>query len=86
MDGLTPEQEWSKALSHELLYNEIINHQGIEIFDEYGSYANCAAWQRDKILEWLKRKPHYREYLEELDAAEAQPVVEAQTAAIGGDD
>jgi hypothetical protein len=42
MDGLTPEQEWAKALSDELLYNEIINHLGVEIFDEYGSYANCA--------------------------------------------
>jgi hypothetical protein len=42
MDGLTPEQEWSNDLSHELLENEIINHWGYEIFYEYGSYANCA--------------------------------------------
>ena len=86
MDGLTPEQEWSKALSHELLYNEIILHWGWEIFNEYGSYENCAPWQRDKILEWLRRKPYYREYLEELDAAEAQRAAEAQAAAVGGDD
>jgi hypothetical protein len=44
MDGLTPEQEWSKTLSHELLHNKIINHWGVENFDEYGSYANCAPW------------------------------------------
>ena len=25
----------AKALSHELLYNEIINHWGIEIFDDF---------------------------------------------------
>jgi hypothetical protein len=91
MDGLTPEQEWSKALSHELLYNEIINHWGWEICDEYGSYANCAPFQRDRILEWLRRKPYYREYLEEMDAAHAHAqaaaaAAEAQAAAVGSDD
>ena len=81
MDGLTPEQEWAKALSHELLYNEITNHWGWEIFDEYGSYANCSSWQRDQILLWLRKKPYYREYLEELDATEAQAAaaVEAES-------
>ena len=54
------------------MYNKIINHWGVEIFDEYGSYANCAPWQRDRILVWLRKKPYYIEYLEELDAAEAQ--------------
>jgi hypothetical protein len=86
MDGLTPEQEWSKALSHELLYNEIINHWGVEIFDEYGSYANCAPWQRDRILVWLRKKSYYREYLEEVDVVEAQRADEAEAAAVGGED
>jgi hypothetical protein len=86
MDGLTPEQEWSKVLSHELLYNEIINHWGVEIFDKYGSYANCAPWQRDRILVWLRKKSYYREYLEEVDAAKAQHAAEAQVAAVGGED
>lgn len=93
MDGLTPEQEWSKSSSHELRYNEIINHWGWEIFDEYGSYVNCAPFQRDQILEWLRRKPYYREYLEEMDAAyaqaaaaDAQAAAEAQAATVGSDD
>jgi Xaa-Pro aminopeptidase len=82
MDGLTPEQEWAKALSHELLYTEIINHWGCEIFYEYGSYANCAPWQRDRILVWLRKKPYYIEYLEKLDAVEAQAAAEAQVVAV----
>jgi hypothetical protein len=57
-----------------------MHHWGWEIFDEYGSYANCAPWQRDRILVWLRKKPYYREYLEELNAAEAQ------AAAVGGED
>ena len=67
MDGLTPKEEWSKVLSHELLYNEVILEYGWEIFDEYGSYANCAPWMRE-ILAWLRKKSYYREYLKELDA------------------
>lgn len=72
MDCITPEEEWSKILSHDLLYNKVILKYGWEIFVEYGSYANCAPWMRDRILAWLRKKLYYRDYLEELDAPEAQ--------------
>ena len=67
-------------------YNEIINLWSWEIFYEYGSYANYAPWQRDRILVWLRKKSYYREYLEEVDTAEAQRAAEAQAAAVGGED
>ena len=86
MDGLTPEQEWSKALSHSLLFNEIILNWSWDFYNEDSSYNDCASWKRDEILEWLRRKPYYRQYLEEVDADEAQRVAEAQGAAVGGDD
>ena len=86
MDGLTPEQEWAKALSHSRLFNEIILNWSWDWFNEDGSYNDCAPWKRDEILEWLRRKPHYKQCLEEVDAAEAQRVAEAQAAAVGGDD
>jgi hypothetical protein len=34
----------------------------------------------------LRKKSYYREYLEELDAAENQRAAEAQAAAVGGED
>jgi hypothetical protein len=34
----------------------------------------------------LRKKSYYREYLEEVDTAEAQRAAEAQAAAVGGED
>jgi hypothetical protein len=41
---------------------------------------------RDKIIEWCRKKSYYKEYMDELDAAEAQAAAEAQVVAVGGDD
>ena len=64
MAGYTPEEEWSKVLSLEGLFNEVLTTYGYEIYDEYGSYKNISPWMRDQILEWLRKKPYYREMLD----------------------
>ena len=84
--GCTVEEEYSKILSHELLFNEVMLHWGHAVYEEYGSFEDVEPWMRDKIIEWCRKKPYYKEYMEELDAAEAQAAAQAQAAAAGGDD
>ena len=85
--GCTVEEEYSKILSHELLFNEVEIHWGWAVYEENDSFRDVNPWMRDKIIEWCRKQPYYREYMEELDAAEAQAAAaEAQTAVVGGDD
>ena len=94
--GCTVEEEYSKILSHELLFNEVMLHWGHAVYEEYGSFKDAEPWMRDRIIEWCRKKSYYKEYMEELDAAEAQAAAaeaeaaaaaaEAQTAGVGGDD
>ena len=84
--GCTVEEEYSKILSHELLFNEVMLTFGHAVYEEYGSFKNVEPWMRDKIIEWCRKKPYYKEYMDELDAAEAQAAAEAQVVAVGGDD
>ena len=85
--GYTVEEEYSKILSHELLFNEVELTLGFAVYEEYGSFRDVEPWMRDKIIEWCRKKSYYREYIEEVAAAaEAQDAVEAQAAAVGGDD
>ena len=78
--GCTVEEEYSKILSHELLFNEVMLTFGHAVYEEYGDFKDAEPWMRDKIIEWCRKKPYYKEYMDELDAAEAQVV------AVGGDD
>ena len=70
-------------MSHELLFNEVMLHWGHAVYEEYGSFQEAEPWMRDRIIEWCRKKWYYKEYMEELDAAEAQAAAAAQ---VGGDD
>jgi hypothetical protein len=84
--GCTVEEEYSKILSHELLFNEVMLTFGHAVYEEYGSFKDAEPWMRDKIIEWCRKKSYHKEYMEELDAAKAQAAAEAQVVALGGDD
>ena len=78
--GCTVEEEYAKILSHGLLFQEVEIHWGPAVYEENDSFRDVNWWMRDHIIEWCRKKPYYKEYMEELDAAEAQ------AAAAGGDD
>ena len=84
--GCTVEEEYSKILSHGLLFQEVEIHWGPAVYEENDSFRDVNWWMRDHIIEWCRKKPYYKEYMEELDAAEAQAAAQAQAAAAGGDD
>lgn len=77
--GCTVEEEYSKILSHELLFNEVMLTFGHAVYEEYGSFKDVEPWMRDKIIEWCRKKSYYKEYMDELDAAEAQAAAEAES-------
>ena len=90
--GYTAEEEYSKILSHEFLFNQVEIHWGWSVYEENDSFRDVNPWMRDNIIEWCRKQPHYREYIEEVAAAEAERAAEAQAdaearaAAAGGDD
>ena len=84
--GCTVEEEYTKILSHGLLFQEVEIHWGPAVYEENDSFRDVNWWMRDHIIEWCRKKPYYKEYMEELDAAEAKAAAEAQAVAAGGDD
>lgn len=52
---------------------------GHAVYEEYGSFKDVEPWMRDKIIEWCRKKSYYKEYMDELDAAEAQAAAEAES-------
>jgi hypothetical protein len=76
--GCTVEEEYSKILSHELLFNEVMLTFGHAVYEEYGSFKDVEPWMRDKIIEWCRKKSYYKEYMDELDAAEAESMLETK--------